>query len=266
LKSQIPIRTWSEWDDAVPGFVEIDLVGHEGGNSFGEFCFTLTMTDIATGWTVNRSVRNKAAIFVTEAVDHAAQVFPFPICGIDSDNGSEFVNVHLFEYCTDRKITFTRSRPGNKNDGAHVEQKNWTHVRELVGYLRFDTEPELRVLNQIWELDRGFTNLMLTQQKLVRRERVGSKIIKRHDPATTPLERTIRSGVLTPARQGALTRSRNALRPGEIQREISRLCAQLERLALSKAPAPQRAINRTFNRSEHPEVLREATNHRSRRI
>jgi hypothetical protein len=266
LKSQIPIRTWSEWDDAVPGSVEIDLVGHEGGDSFGEFCFTLTMTDIATGWTVNRSVRNKAAIFVTEAIDHAGQAFPFPIKGIDSDNGSEFINVHLFDYCTDRRITFTRSRPGNKNDGAHVEQKNWTHVRELVGYLCFDTEPELSVLNQIWELDRSFTNLLLTQQKLVRRERVGSKVIKRHDSAATPLERTIRSGVLGPAKRGALTRARNALRPGEIQREIDRLCTQLERLALSKASAPHRAINRGFNRSEHPEVLREATNHRSRRI
>src|ERR1700683_3860842 len=90
LKSQIPIRTWSEWDEGVPGFVEIDLVGHEGGNSFGEFCFTLTMTDIATGWTVNRSVPNKAAIYVTEAIEHAGQAFPFPILGIDSDHGSEF--------------------------------------------------------------------------------------------------------------------------------------------------------------------------------
>jgi hypothetical protein len=266
LKSQIPIRTWSEWDEDVPGFVEIDLVGHEGGNSFGEFCFTLTMTDISTGWTVNRSVRNKAAIFVVEAIDYAARAFPFPIKGIDSDNGSEFMNVHLFEYCSERKITFTRSRPGNKNDGAHVEQKNWTHVRELVGYLRFDTESELSVLNQIWELDRGFTNLLLTQQKLVLRERVGPKVIKRHDRATTPLERTVRSGVLSPAKKAALTRTRNALRPGETQREIARLCTQLERLALSKASTSQRAVNRDFNRSEHPEVLREATNHRSRRI
>lgn len=266
FKSQIPIRTWSEWDEGLPGFIEIDLVGHEGGNSFGEFCFTLTMTDIATGWTVNRSVRNKAAILVTEAIDHASMSFPFPVLGIDSDNGSEFINVHLFDYCTDREITFTRSRPGNKNDGAHVEQKNWTHVRELVGYLRFDTEAELGLLNQIWELDRTFTNLLLTQQKLVRRERVGAKVIKRHDSAATPFERTVRSGVLSPARRGALTRTRNALRPGELQREIYQLCTQLERMALTKAPAPQRAVNRAFNRSDHPEVLREATNHRSRRI
>jgi transposase InsO family protein len=247
LKSQIPIRTWSEWDEGVPGFVEIDLVGHEGGNSFGEFCFTLTMTDIATGWTVNRSVANKAAIHVTEAIGHASQHFPFPILGIDSDNGTEFINNHLFEYCTDRKITFTRSRPGNKNDGAHVEQKNWTHVRELVGYLRFDTPAELAVLNRIWELDRLFTNLLCTQQKLVERERIGAKVIKRHDAAVTPLERAIRSGVLSPHRRGALTKARNGLHPGALGREIARLCTQLERLSMAKAPAPKRTINRAFN-------------------
>jgi hypothetical protein len=266
LKSQIPIRTWSEWNDGRPGFVEIDLVGHEGGNSFGEFCFTLTMTDIATGWTVNRSVKNKAAIVVAEAIEHARLVFPFPILGIDSDNGSEFINAHLFDYCTENKITFTRSRPGNKNDGAHVEQKNWTHVRELVGYLRFDSPSELVVLNRIWELDRVFTNLLLTQQKLVRRERIGSKVIKRHDAAATPLERVIRSGVLSSHQRGTITRARNRLQPGELQREIARLCDQLERLAFAKTMAPQRAVNRAFAATDRPELLGEATNHRSRRI
>jgi hypothetical protein len=143
LKSQIPIRTWAQWNENVPGFVEIDLVGHEGGNSSGEFCFTLTVTDVFTGWTINRSVKNKAAIWVFEAIEYVIGQFPFPILGIDSDNGSEFINYHLYDYCTEHEITFTRSRSGNKNDGAHVEQKNWTHVRELVGYLRFDTDKEL---------------------------------------------------------------------------------------------------------------------------
>jgi hypothetical protein len=246
LKSQISIRTWSEWDEVTPGFVEIDLVGHEGGNSYGEFCFTLTMTDIATGWTVNRSVPNKAAIWVAGAIEHASRNFPFPILGIDSDNGSEFINEHLFNYCSANKITFTRSRPGNKNDGAHVEQKNWTHVRELVGYLRFDTAAELSLLNRIWDADRGFTNLVLTQQQLISRTRVGSKVIKRHDQATTPLERAIRSGVLSSGRRGALTRARNQMHPGELQRQIGRLCDQLEQLALSKTAAPRRFVNYPF--------------------
>lgn len=254
LKSQIPVRTWSEWDEDRPGFVEIDLVGHEGGNSFGEFCFTLTVTDVATGWTVNRSVPNKAAIWVAEAMEHVRGVFPFPILGLDSDNGSEFINAHFYEWCTSRKITFTRSRPGNKNDGCHVEQKNWTHVRELVGYLRFDTEVELGVLNRIWELDRVYTNLLLTQQKLLTRERVGAKVIKRYDTATTPYQRVIDAKVLRPAQRAALTRTRNALHPGELQREIARLCAQLERLALSKTATPPRAVNRAFNASGRAEV------------
>jgi hypothetical protein len=249
-----------------PGFVEIDLVGHEGGNSFGEFCFTLTITDVATGWTVNRSVPNKAAIHVVAAIDHACALFPFPILGIDSDNGSEFINAHLFDYCVANKITFTRGRPGNKNDGSHVEQKNWTHVRSLVGYLRFDTAPELAVLNEIWDLDHGFTNLLCTQQKLISRERVGAKIIKRHDPAQTPHQRAIAADALTPVQKSSLTKARNALRPGQLQRHIDALATQLERLALSKTTAPPRPVNRAFNKSDRPEILGEATNQPSRRF
>ena len=120
LKSQIPIRTWADWDDAVPGFVEIDLVGHEGGNAAGEHAYTLTVTDIATGWTENRSVPNKARKWVLAALDDIAKAMPFPILGVDSDNGSEFINHHLLAWCEQRKITFTRSRPGNSNDGCHV--------------------------------------------------------------------------------------------------------------------------------------------------
>src|SRR5699024_707862 len=146
------LSTFTTLFRSVPGFVEIDLVGHGGGNAAGEFCFTLTVTDIATGWTVNRSVRNKAQKWVFEALEYATSVFPFGIIGIDSDNGSEFINDHLLRYCTEHQFTFIRSRPGNKNDGAHVEQKNWARVRELVGYLRYDTVGELDKLNEIWEL------------------------------------------------------------------------------------------------------------------
>ena len=177
----------------MPGFVEIDLVGHEGGNSSGEFCFTLTLTvtDIATGWTVNRSVRNKAQRWVFEALTYIIARFPFPILGIDSDNGSEFINGQLLRFCIERKITFTRSRPGNKNDGAHVEQKNWARVRELVGYYRYDTPAELAKLNEIWELDAVFTNYLLPQQKLIFKQRHGAKVTKKHDTATTPHQRAV---------------------------------------------------------------------------
>jgi hypothetical protein len=267
LKSQIPIRTWAEWTENTPGFVEIDLVGHEGGNPSGEFCFTLTVTDVATGWTVNRSVKNKAAIWVTEAIEHVASQFPFPILGIDSDNGSEFINAHLFAYCTDRQITFTRSRSGNKNDGAHVEQKNWTHVRELVGYLRFDTDAERSMLNEIWGLDQVFTNHLLAQQKLVSKQRHGSKVTKRHDRAATPAQRLITTGALSKPKVSAMRRATSSIRPAALSRRIADLSAQLEHLALSKAPVPAaRRVNRAFNASEHPELLREATNQASRRI
>jgi hypothetical protein len=248
LKSQIPIRTWAEWTEDVPGFVEIDLVGHEGGNASGEFCFTLTVTDIATGWTVNRSVKNKAAIWVFEAIEHVIAQFPFPILGIDSDNGSEFINAHLLAYCVENKITFTRSRPGNKNDGAHVEQKNWTHVRELVGYLRFDTESELGVLNRIWELDRIYTNYLLAQQKLVFKQRHGAKVTKRYDRATTPFGRTSARADITKPCRTAMDETMDSVRPGDLYRQIRDLTTRLERMALAKAPAPVKPrVNRAFN-------------------
>lgn len=161
-------------------------MGHEGGNSSGEFFFTLTMTDIAAGWTINRSVKNKAAPWLVQAIDEASTQFPFAILGIDSDNGSEFINMHLSEYCLVRKITFTRSRSGNKNDGAHVEQGNWNHVRQLVGFLPFDTEAEFELLDRIWGLDGVFTNYLLAQQKVVEKHRHGAKVTDHYDRAQTP--------------------------------------------------------------------------------
>lgn len=247
LKDQIPIRTWAEWDDAVPGFVEIDLVGHDAGNSSGEFCFTLTVTDISTGWTVNRAVKNKAAKWVFEALEHVTAVFPFPIIGIDSDNGSEFINEHLLAYCTAHKITFTRSRPGNKNDGAHVEQKNWARVRELVGYLRYDTIAELDKLNEIWELDRLFTNYLLPQQKLIEKQRRGAKVIKKHDQPATPHQRALRHEMMRKRPIIQMNAAFKRIKPGALSRQILALTGELETLALAKKPAPIRPVNRAWN-------------------
>lgn len=234
LKSQIPIRTWAQWDDAVPGFVEIDLVGHEGGNNSGEFCFTLTVTDIATGWTVNRSVRNKAQKWVFAALMHVTGVFPFPIIGIDSDNGSEFINEELKRYCEEQHITFTRSRPGNKNDGAHVEQKNWSRVRELVGYMRYDTPAELELLNQIWELDRIFTNYLLPQQKLVKMTRNGAKVTKIHDKPATPHQRAINHPDMRKMPAIRMNAAYKKIRVMALSRQILALTEHLETLAKAK--------------------------------
>lgn len=247
LKSQIPIRTWADWDDAVPGFVEIDLVAHEGGNASGQFCFTLTVTDICTGWTVNRSVKNKAEKWVFEALQHVMAVFPFPIIGIDSDNGSEFINDHLFRYCRDHQITFTRSRPRHSNDGAHVEQKNWTHVRELVGYLRYDTPSELAKLNEIWELDRVFTNYFLPQQKLVFKQRNGSKVTKKYDTATTPHHRALGHEGMRKRAIIQMNAQFKRIKPGALSRQILALTGELETMALAKRPAERKpAVNYAF--------------------
>lgn len=267
LKSQIPIRTWADWDENRPGFIEIDLVGHEGGNSSGEFCFTLTATDIATGWTINRSVKNKAAVWVFEALEHVIARFPFPILGIDSDNGSEFINHHLFNYCTTQKITFTRSRSGNSNDGAHVEQKNWTHVRSMVGYLRYDTTEELELLNEIWELDARFTNYLLAQQKLVSKHRVGPKVVKRYDTAQTPHRRTEAFPSISETTCRKLNLALAGTHPGHLSHKINMLAAKLETVALSKAPAPVKpAVNRSFVNPPKRRKLREATKDPSRRF
>jgi hypothetical protein len=239
------MRTWSDWNDTVPGFVELDLVGHEGGNSSGEFCFTLDITDIATGWTETRSVKNKAQKWVFQAIKDVTASFPFPILGIDSDNGSEFINWELFRWCEQNKLTFTRSRSGNKNDGAHVEQKNWHIVRQVVGYHRYDTAGGLELLNQIWALQTLLTNHFGPQQKLVSKTRNGAKMTKTYDIPKTPFQRVLDdSGTVHKPAKTRLIRENEPLNPAAIQRQIQALTAQLQTLATSKK-------GRTAIRSSH---------------
>ena len=243
LKDAIPMRTWADWDDAVPGFVEIDLVGHEGGNSRGEFAFTLTVTDIATGWVENRAVRNKAQKWVFEALLDIRAHLPFPLLGIDSDNGSEFINHHLLRWCVAEKITFTRSRSGNKNDGAHVEQKNWTQVRQIVGYHRYDTVGELDLLNRIWARQTDLTNFFYPQQKLIAKQRIGAKVIKKYDTAQTPNQRAQGEASVSIKVKTALTGRYQQINPAAVQREIQALTSQLLTLTTAKkAPRTQPGI------------------------
>jgi len=242
LKDQIPIRTWAQWDDAVPGFVEIDLVGHEGGNAVGEHCYTLTVTDIATGWTENRSVRNKARKWVIAALEEITKIMPFPVIGVDSDDGSEFINHHLLHWCQKRQITFTRSRPGNSNDGAHVEQKNWAVVRTVVGYHRYDTAAELALLNEIWVLQSQMTNYFLPQQKLVSKVRRGAKVTKKYDKATTPHRRAERHDAVAVEDKAILTDAYADLNPAAIQRQIQALTERLLTLTTSKASARAKPV------------------------
>jgi transposase InsO family protein len=191
LKSSIPMKTWREWNDAVPGFLQIDLVGHEGGDNNGAFFYTLDATDVATGWTEAVTVRSKGERIVAAGLEQLWLRFPFHIAGIHSDNGSEFINHHLARWCTTRRITFTRGRSSHKNDQAHVEQKNWSVVRRSVGYFRYDTTRELDLLTQLWPLTSIHVNLFLPQQRLISKTRTGAVVHKKHDTAATPLQRLL---------------------------------------------------------------------------
>jgi transposase InsO family protein len=191
LKSSIAMKTWHEWNEAEPGFVQIDLVGHEGGDNNGPFFYTLDATDIATGWTESVTVRSKGEKIVAAGLQELQLRFPFHIAGIHSDNGSEFINHHLARWCQTRQITFTRGRSSHKNDQAYVEQKNWTVVRRNAGYFRYDTPTELDLLNQLWPLVSLQVNLFLPQQKLLTKTRTGAIVRKTHDTATTPLRRLL---------------------------------------------------------------------------
>jgi hypothetical protein len=193
LKKSIPVRTYTPWDEEKPGFLEIDLVAHCGETTEGQFVNTLTCVDISTGWTECLAVltRNKQTVF--EAIKTMRARLPFALLGIDSDNGSEFINDLLFHYCQYQKITFTRSRPYHKNDQAHVEQKNWSVVRRLIGYDRFETETENNLLQSIYEDLRLYINFFQPVLKLVSKEQVDKKIIKRYDTAATPYQRVLAS-------------------------------------------------------------------------
>lgn len=191
LKHHIPVKT-DNWDVEEPGFTEIDLVSHSGSNASGTFIYSLNLTDIHTGWVETIPIMGKTEIATTDGLKEIRKALPFPLKGIDSDNGSEFINEHLFDYCNDHDIQFTRGRAYKKNDNAHIEQKNWTHVRKIIGYERYDTEEHLAAMYKLYRKKlRLMMNLFQPCVKLKKKERVGSKIKRSYEPATTPLNRLI---------------------------------------------------------------------------
>jgi hypothetical protein len=236
LKSRIQVRTGTEWDDAVPGFLEIDLVAHCGDSTGGEYCNTLDATDIAMCWTETRAVRNKAQIHVFATLTDIVESLPFPLLGIDSDNGSEFINNELYRYCTQQHITFTRSRPYKNNDGCHVEQKNWSVVRQNVGYARSDTPEELDLLNAIHALVRLHTNFFMPSAKLVSKTRDGSKVTRRYDRPTTPCRRVLASEHIADTVKATLTARFEILDPADLRSRIGKLQDELYRLNARKNP------------------------------
>jgi hypothetical protein len=234
LKHHIPLKT-DHWDVAVPGFTELDLVAHPGHRADGEFAHSLNVTDIHTTWVETRAVLGRGEGRVQTALEEIRQVLPFRLRGIDSDNGSEFINDHLYRYCQAREIQFTRGRPYKKDDNAHIEQKNWTHVRKLVGYWRYDTPTAVAALNALYRHElRLLHNLFLPSVKLRGKERVGARVRRRYDAPRTPLERVQGCPEADPEAVATLVRLRDRLDPFALAQAIDR---KIERLVALATPA-----------------------------
>lgn len=229
LKDQIPIRTWADWTEDQPGFCEIDLVDHSGGVIVRgqDHAWTLCFTDIHTAWTECVATPNKAQIHVFAAIQQARQRLPFSLLGIDSDNGSEFINNQLYRYCLQEQITFTRGRTGRKNDNAHVEQKNWSIVRRAVGYHRYDSLQQLDLLNRLYALLHYYGNFFLPVMKLKEKVRTGSKVKRVYDDPQTPYARALNSTHLSEADKAELREAYGHLDLVFLRRRIDELLDEL---------------------------------------
>ncbi len=238
LKHHIPIKT-DHWDVTEPGFTEVDLVSHSGERADGDFLHSLDMTDIHTTWVETGAVMGKSQVRVQEALEQLRQQLPFALLGIDSDNGSEFINAHLHRYCQARQIQFTRGRPYKKDDNAHVEQKNWTHVRKHMGCLRYDTEAARVAMNAVYADLRLLQNLFMPSVKLLSKERVGARLRRRYGAPQTPLERVQACPRVDAAKVAALVALRDRLDPFVL---AARIEAKLERVYRLAAPRGTRPI------------------------
>lgn len=231
LKNQIPIKTFADWQESRPGFVEADLVSHDGGDPRGDFIQSLDVVDVCSTWTETRAVKNKARKWVFEALQDIRARLPFKLLGLDCDNGGEFINAHLLRFCEENQITFTRSRPYRKNDSCFVEQKNYSVVRRAVGYQRYDTEQELKTLGELYRILRLYTNFFQPVMKLKEKIRIGSQVKKSYDQAQTPYQRVLASPFVSSQAKERLTQEYAKLNPAELKREISRLQDKLLKLA-----------------------------------
>ncbi|HVH69635.1 MAG TPA: transposase family protein, partial [Candidatus Dormibacteraeota bacterium] len=222
LKHHIAVKT-DRWDVESPGFTEVDLVAHSGNSASGEFAHTLNVTDIHSTWTESRAVLGRGEEPVQRALNEIAQVLPFPLRGVDSDNGSEFINWHLKGWCEQKQIQLTRGRPYKKDDNAHIEQKNWTHVRKLLGWDRYDTHEAVAAINDLYSQElRLWLNLFLPSVKLLKKVRVGSKVRRVYDGPRTPFERVKACRQADPEKVRQLEQLRKRLDPFELGRIIER--------------------------------------------
>lgn len=223
LKKHIPVKT-NQWNETQPGFVEVDAVAHCGSSTAGMFAYTINCVDIATAWTEQRAVWGKGERGVLKSIENIENSLPFEVQGFDCDNGSEFLNWHLYRYFVDRKkpVKFTRSRPYHKNDNAHVEGKNWTHIRQYLGYERFDNIAVVERLNELYTSEwRLYLNFFIPSTKLVKKERIGSRVIKKYDRPKTPFQRIQNSPYIHQETKVLLQQQFETLNPFELQQKLS---------------------------------------------
>jgi hypothetical protein len=240
LTHLVPLKT-DHWDVTQPGYLEIDLVSHSGASASGDFLHTLDAVDIHTGWVERQAVRGKGQHGILQALTRIEAQLPFALRGLDSDNGSEFINSHLVAFCQrpgNQAIQFTRSRPYKKDDQAHVEQKNWTHVRKLLGWDRYDTPAAQQALNALYADLRLFQNLFQPSMKLQCKERRGSRLLRRYDRPQTPFERVRACATAEAAKVAALARALTRTDPFVLAQRIAQ---HLERVASLRSRAPQPA-------------------------
>ena len=241
LRQQVPVKA-GPWDAAEPGYAEIDLVSHSGPCARGEFGHTLNVTDVYLGWCESRAVLGRGEEGVVAALDQIRSALPFGLRGIDSDNGSEFINYHLVRYCRRHGIQFTRGRPYKKDDNARVEQKNWTHVRRIWGWERYDSRETIAAMNDLYAGElRLMMNLFQPSVKLVERVRVGSRLTRRYDAARTPLDRLADyyAGKPVPQPVRVLLALRERMDPFELSVAIERKLERIERIRAARSPKAQ---------------------------
>ena len=231
LKQHIPVRTFAQWEDRRPGFVEIDLVAHCGESVHGEFVYTLGLVDVATGWFEAFAVPTRAQRGVFAALQALRARLPFPLRGIDSDNDNAFINDQLLRYCQTEHLTFTRSREYRKNDQAHIEERNGAVIRRLIGYDRYEGIAAAGVFNRAYEIQRLWTNFFQPTMKLLTKERHGTKVLKRYDQARTPYQRVLDSPAVATPHQQALRESYRSLNPIWTGQELQRRLESLWHLA-----------------------------------
>jgi hypothetical protein len=234
LKSQIPLHTSADWDETLPGFTEIDLVPHCGETTQGYYLNTLTVTDIHTGWTECFALLQRSHQNVLDGLQAIRDGLPFALKGIDSDNGSEFINVPVFKWCKEEGIRFTRCRPYKKNDQAHVEQKNGSIVRRTVGYDRYEGRAAWKKLEEVHQWSRLLVNFFQPTMKLIDKQRDGAKVKKTYDEPKTPDQRVLACQSILDEDKQALTNSYNTLNPAEISRKLAAAQKALRQHAAGK--------------------------------